>query len=77
MDNYRAKVGVYTQQLPASADLGSVQKMRAFITHYSGAAPQSMTVVQWETQIAWFDDFVGKNGVKGLVKYINDTLGVK
>ena len=77
MDNYRAKVGVYTQQLPASADLGSVQKMRAFITHWSGTPPQNMTVVQWETQIAWFDEFVGKNGVKGLVKYINDTLGVK
>ena len=77
MDNYRAKVGVYTQQLPASADLGSVQKMRAFITHYSGAAPQSMTVEQWEAQIKFFDEFAAKNGVKNLIKYINDSLGVK
>ena len=77
MDVYRAKVGVYTQQLPASADLGSVQKMRAFITHYSGAAPQSMTVEQWEAQIKFFDEFAAKNGVKNLIKYINDSLGVK
>ena len=77
MDSYRTKVKVYTDQLPASAELGSVQKMRAFITHMSGAAPQNMTVVQWEKQIKFFQDFVGKNGIKGLVKYINDSLGVK
>ena len=77
MDSYRARVGVYTAQLPASQDLGSVQKMRAFITHMSGTPPQNMTVEQWEKQIAWFDDFAARNGEKNLVKYINDTLGVK
>ena len=77
MDSYRKKVGVFTAQLPASADMGSVQKMRAFITKMSTAAPQDMTVVQWEQQIAWFDEFSQRNGTKGLVTYINDTLGVK
>ena len=77
MDGYRAKVGVFTAQLPASQDLGSVQKMRAFITHMTGAAPQNMTVEQWEKQIAWFESFAVTNGAKGLIKYINDTLGVK
>lgn len=77
MDSYRKRVGVFTAQLPGSADMGSVQKMRAFITKMSGAAPQDMTVVQWEQQIAWFDEFSQRNGTKGLVTYINDTLGVK
>ena len=77
MDTYRQKVGVYTSQLPASDGMGSVQKMRAFITHYSGAAPQNLTVAQWEEQIKFFDGFAATNGVKGLIKYINDSLGVK
>src|SRR5271157_2319657 len=77
MDSYRKKVGVFTAQLPASADMGSVQKMRAFITKMSTAAPQDMTVVQWEQQIAWFDEFSARNSIKGLIKYINDCLGVK
>ena len=76
MDGYRKKIGVYTQQLPATPGNGSVQRMRAFITKMTdGAAPQNMTVVQWEKLLAWFDDFAGRNGVKGLLAYINDTLG--
>jgi hypothetical protein len=77
MDTYRQKISAYTSQLPASPDLGSVQKMRAFITHMSGTAPQNMTVTQWEEQIAWFEKFVATNKVKGLVDYINLSLGVK
>lgn len=77
MDEYRKKVSVYTVQLPASQDLGSTQKMRAFITKTTGTPPAEMTVEQWEEIIAWFDSFVERNQVKGLVKYINDLLGVK
>jgi hypothetical protein len=51
--------------------------MRAFITRMSGTAPQLMSTDQWEEMLSWFDGFVAKNQVKGLVKYINDSLGVK
>lgn len=77
MDGYRKRVGVYTAELPSSENMGSVQKMRAFITRMSGAAPQFMTTDQWEETLAWFESFVAKNKVKGLVSYINDSLGVK
>jgi hypothetical protein len=77
MADYRKRVSVYTSELPASESMGSVQKMRAFITRQSGAAPQFMTTEQWEEILAWFDSFVEKNQMKGLVKYINDSLGVK
>jgi hypothetical protein len=77
MGLYRQKVGVYTSQLPASQDLGSVQKMRAFITKQVGATPQDMTVEQWSEMLSWFESFVERNQIKGLVKYINDSLGVK
>lgn len=77
MADYRKRVGVYTAELPSSENMGSVQKMRAFITRMSGAAPQLMTTEQWEETLAWFESFVAKNQVKGLVKYINDSLGVK
>jgi len=77
MADYRKRVSVYTAELPSSENMGSVQKMRAFITKMSGNPPQSMTVEQWEEQMAFFESFVGKNGIKGLVKYINDVLGVK
>lgn len=77
MADYRKRVGVYTAELPSSENMGSVQKMRAFITRNSGAAPQFMTTDQWEEMLAWFEAFVAKNAIKGLVKYINDSLGVK
>jgi hypothetical protein len=77
MDEYRKKISVYTVQLPPSQDLGSTQKMRAFITRNTGTAPQHMTVEQWEEMIGWFETFVATNQIKGLVKYINDSLGVK
>lgn len=77
MAEYRKKVGAYTAELPSSEGMGSVQKMRAFITHMSGSAPQDMSVSQWEDQITWFEQFVERNKVKGLIKYINDCLGVK
>lgn len=77
MGDYRKRVGVYTAELPSSENMGSVQKMRAFITRMSGAAPQFMTTDQWEETLVFFESFVAKNQMKGLVKYINDTLGVK
>jgi len=77
MADYRKRVSVFTSQLPSSENLGSVQKMRAFITKTSGIAPQFMSTDQWEDTLSWFDGFVSQNTVKGLVKYINDSLGVK
>lgn len=77
MGEYRKRVSVYTSELPSSENMGSVQKMRAFITKMSGAAPQFMTTDQWEEMLGWFEQFVEKNAVKGLVRYINDSLGVK
>jgi hypothetical protein len=77
MIDYRKRVSVFTAELPSSENMGSVQKMRAFITKMSGTAPQFMTTDQWEETLGWFDGFVAKNQIKGLVKYINDTLGVK
>jgi len=77
MTGYRKRVSVYTSELPSSEGMGSVQKMRAFITHMSGTAPQFMTTEQWEEMLGFFESFVAKNQVKGLVKYINDSLGVK
>jgi hypothetical protein len=77
MTDYRKRVSVYTSELPSSEGMGSVQKMRAFITHMSGTAPQFMTTEQWEEMLGFFESFVAKNQVKGLVKYINDSLGVK
>jgi hypothetical protein len=76
MADYRKKVSVFTSQLPSSENLGSVQKMRAFITKMSGTAPQYMTTEQWEEQLSWFESFVERNQIKGLVKYINETLNV-
>lgn len=77
MADYRKRVGVYTAELPSSENMGSVQKMRAFITRMSGAAPQFMTTDQWEEMLDWFEQFVAKNKLRGLVGYINDSLGVK
>jgi hypothetical protein len=77
MGDYRKRVGVYTAELPSSENMGSVQKMRAFITKMSGSAPQFMTTDQWEEMLQWFESFVTKNATKGLIKYINDSLGVK
>jgi hypothetical protein len=77
MADYRKRVSVYTNELPSSENMGSVQKMRAFITQMSGTAPQLMSTDQWEEMLAWFVSFVERNQGKGLVKYINDSLGVK
>lgn len=77
MADYRKRVSVYTSQLPSSENLGSVQKMRGFITKMSGTAPQFMTVDQWEETLGWFAEFTERNQIKGLVGYINDILGVK
>lgn len=77
MADYRKRVSVYTNELPSSENMGSVQKMRGFITRMSGAVPQAMTTDQWEEMLSWFEGFVAKNQMKGLVKYINDCLGVK
>jgi hypothetical protein len=77
MDSLRKRVSVYTSELPSSENLGSPQKMRAFITKMSGTAPAFMTLDQWEDQLAWFESFVERNKIKGLVTYINDSLGVK
>jgi hypothetical protein len=76
MAEYRKRVSVFTSELPSSENMGSVQKMRAFITKMSGTAPQFMTTEQWEEQLSWFDSFVERNKIKGLVKYINDSLNV-
>jgi hypothetical protein len=77
MAEYRKKVSTYTSELPSSENMGSVQKMRAFITRMSGTAPQFMTVDQWQEMLGWFESFVEKNKIKGLVSYVNDSLGVK
>jgi hypothetical protein len=77
MDEYRKRVSVYTTQLPPSENLGSTQKMRAFITKMSGSAPQDMSASQWDEMISFFEAFVEKNQIKGLIKYVNDLLGVK
>jgi hypothetical protein len=76
MADYRKRVSVYTSELPSSENMGSVQKMRAFITKSSGTAPQFMSTEQWEEMLSFFESFVAKNTTKGLVKYINDSLGV-
>lgn len=77
MNEYRAKIGVFTKELPASEGLDSTRKMRAFITHLSGTIPQNMTAKQWDDVVAFFDGFMANNTIKNLVKYINDSLGVK
>ena len=77
MVEYRKRVSVFTAELPSSENLGSVQRMRAFITKWGGVPPQQMTVAQWDAQLAWFEEFTARNSTKGLVKYINEMLGVK
>jgi hypothetical protein len=77
MGEYRKRISIYTSELPSSENMGSVQKMRAFITRMSGTAPQFMTTEQWAEILSWFESFVERNQTKGLVKYINDSLGVK
>lgn len=77
MADYRKRVSVFTAELPSSENMGSVQKMRAFITKSAGAAPQFMTTEQWDEMIGWLEAFHAKNGTKGLVENINAALGVK
>lgn len=77
MKEYRTKVSSFTAELPASDGMGSVQKMRTFITHLSGTAPQYMTVDQWDEVLAWFDTTVTKGGMKGVVTYIEQSLAKK
>ena len=77
MEGYRAKIGVFTKELPASEGLDATRKMRAFITHLSGTIPQNMTAKQWDDVVSFFDQFMTNNSIKNLVKYINDSLGVK
>ena len=77
MAEYRKKISVYTAELPPSENLGSTQKMRAFITKIGGAPPQQMNLEQWQDMISWFDAYLEKHTVKDLVEYINILLGVK
>jgi hypothetical protein len=79
MVEYRKRIAVYTKELPASENLGSTQKMRAFITRWFNppTAPQDLSVAQWDELLAWFEKFMTDNSMKNLVKYINDSLGVK
>jgi hypothetical protein len=78
MADYRLRISVFTKELPPSknGEYGSVQRMRAFITKWNnGVPPSALSVAQWEAQIAWFQEFTQKNGIKGLIQYIGDTLG--
>ena len=77
MEGFKAALLPYTQQLTPSENMPAPIKMRAFITRLNdGVPPQSLTTAKWESTIAWFQKFEGTNGIKGLVKYINDSLGV-
>lgn len=75
MKDYRTRVAVYTSQLPATEGMGSVQKMRMFITQMVGKVPGAMTVEEWEDQLSWFETYVAQHQVKGLVEYINAFVG--
>jgi hypothetical protein len=77
MADFRKRALVYTSQLPASENLGSVQKMRAFIVRTTGTNVDSMTIDQWEDMIGFLESFTQQNGISGLVAHINNTLGVK
>lgn len=71
---YRSRMSLYTQHIPHDESMGSVMKMRTFITMLAGTPPQLMKVEQWEEVFAWFAAFEAKNNMLGLVKYVNDSL---
>lgn len=56
---------------------GPSVKMRLFFEHYIGKPTQSATVEEWDEFVTFLAAFKERNGAKGLVKYINDSIGAK
>jgi hypothetical protein len=79
MSEYRKRISVYTSELPSSENMGSVQKMRNFLTRMTGTSPQNMTVDQWSDVFAFLDGFMERNqgNMKNLIMYIHDLLQIK
>jgi hypothetical protein len=71
--------GVLSQggMVPSENIGGPSAKLRIFCERMTGKPTQQMTVEDWDEFIAWVDEFTQRNGPKGLVKYINDSIGAK
>lgn len=84
-EKYRAVFREYSNQtLPVDGGMkpsagigGPSAKLRVFFEHYVGKSTQQATAQEWEDFIAWMAEFSQRNSVKGLVKYINDSIGAK
>jgi hypothetical protein len=74
MAEYRKKVSAVTAELPATDGMGSVQRMRAFITKRTGSAPQNMTIAQWTNFLSFLDTTIAASGVLGVVKIITSEI---
>lgn len=84
-EKYRAIFREYSNQvLPVEGGMtpspgigGPSAKIRVFFEHYVGKSTQLATVEEWEEFITFLASFRERNGAKGLVKYINDSIGAK
>ncbi len=56
---------------------GPAAKLRAFAETYVGKPTQTMTAADWDAFLLFLVEFGQRNGEKGLVKYINDTIEAK
>jgi hypothetical protein len=56
---------------------GATAKLRLFFQQQTGKSTEQATVQQWEDFINFLHDFHGRNGAKGLTKYINDSIEAK
>jgi hypothetical protein len=60
--------------VPSAGIGGPSAKLRSFCVNYVGKSTQEMTADDWEEFLTFLVNFKDKNGAKGLVKYINDSL---
>ena len=62
--------------LPSEGIGGAPNKLRAFALKFTGGAEvEKLTLAQWESLFDFLDS--NQNDPKGLVKYINETIGAK
>lgn len=84
-EGYRSVLREYSNQIlpmeggmkPSANIGGPANKLRSFAEHWTGKTTQLMTTTEWDDLIKFLADLKERNSAKGLVKYINDSIGAK
>ena len=84
-EGYRSVLREYSNQIlpmeggmkPSANIGGPANKLRSFAEHWTGKTTQLMTTTEWDDLIKFLAELKERNSAKGLVKYINDSIGAK